>query len=69
VLAALGGIAAWVWRHPRGDHGLADVPTANALTETFGPTPETSWMYDGESAPSTGQAWSEPDVGSRPPVG
>ncbi len=67
LLALAGGIAAWVWKHPRGGGELNDVPTANALTETFNPAPKTTWMYDGaENAPSTGQAWSESDAGSRP---
>lgn len=60
VLALLGGAAAWVWKHP---HGTQAVAAANAPTETFNPAPSTSWMHDGaDSAPSTGQAWSETDL-------
>jgi len=37
VLALLGGIAAWVWKHPRGDHAVsnapAEPPDAYASTE------------------------------------
>ncbi len=27
VLALIGGLVAWIWRHPRGDHALANAPT------------------------------------------
>ena len=68
VLALLGGIAAWVWKHPRGAHAFATALTANGLTETFDPVPSTHWMYDGDSdAGRTGQAWSEPEAW-RPPT-
>ncbi|OBH60027.1 hypothetical protein A5686_22215 [Mycobacterium sp. E2479] len=66
VLAALSGIAAWVWKHPRGAHGYA--ATANAPTETFDPIPPTNWMYDGADADRTGRAWSETANWRRPPA-
>jgi hypothetical protein len=51
VLALLGGIAAWVWKHPRGIHA---VPTANAPTETFDPVPSTEWLYNADGEPGSG---------------
>lgn len=49
VLTLLGGVAAWVWKHPRGAHALAGAPTANAPTESFEPVSPTNWMYSDTS--------------------
>ena len=66
VMAALGAIAAWVWKHPRGAHTYA--ATANAPTETFDPIPPTNWMYSDAEADRTGGAWSETGMWRRPPT-
>ncbi len=64
VLAGLGAIAAWVWKHPRGAHAA----TANAPTEMFDPVSPTNWLYSGGEAESTGGAWSETGMWRRPPM-
>jgi hypothetical protein len=78
VLALLGGIGAWVWRRPHGDHALADdAPTdvLDAPTEMLDAHPATDWSSNGgpdsDSDPvGHGQQWSPTDVWQqRPPPG
>jgi hypothetical protein len=59
VLALLGGIGAWVWRRPHGDHALVDdAPTdvLDAPTEMLDARSATDWSSNGgpDSTPSNG---------------
>jgi hypothetical protein len=75
VLALLGGIAAWVWKRPHGDHALADdAPTdvIDAPTEMLDAHSGTDWSSNGgpdsDSDPvSHGHEWSPTDVWRPPP--
>jgi hypothetical protein len=84
VLAMLGGIAAWVWKRPHGDHALADdaptdvldAPTEmlDAPTEMLDARSATDWSSNGgpgsDSDPvGHGQQWSPTDAWRRPPGG
>lgn len=67
VLALVGGVAAWVWKHPRGAHALANTATGDAPTEIFDPASRTDWLHDSRGGPhsefeSTGGAWRETDT-------
>ena len=76
VLALLGGVAAWVWKHPQGAHASTDAPAmAEALTgplESYSPTdepPNAHGDYPQTSQPSPDVASSAPDMWRRPPIG
>jgi hypothetical protein len=65
VLALLGGMAAWVWRHPRGAH----VP-ATAPADTLNPCSPTEWLSYGDEHARDGvessQMWRRPPTSSTP---
>jgi len=74
VLALLGGVAAWVWKHPRGDHASTGAPAmADALTgplESYSPAdepPNGHGDYPPASPPSPDVASSGSDMWRRPP--
>jgi hypothetical protein len=81
VLALLGGIAAWVWKHPQGDHALVDdAPTdvIDAPTEMLDARPATDWSPNGgpesnggpdpaNDPVSHGHPWSPTNTWERPP--
>ncbi len=59
VLALLGGIVAWVWKHPRGDHAVANAPS-----ELLNPDLPREWLsYDDARDPQPAINSDSPGVG------
>jgi hypothetical protein len=75
VLALLGGIGAWVWKRPHGDHALADAPTdvfdaqpsPDDWSSNDGPDPDGNTVYS-DSNPASHDPHAGPtEVWHRPP--